>query len=47
VDAVESATLERIEGLDNRRLLESTGNVPLAESEMQCLRQRNESAIPP
>jgi hypothetical protein len=47
VDAVEHATLERIDGFNNRRLLESTGNVRLAELEMQHLRQRSESAIPP
>ena len=41
------ADLERIDGFNNRRLLESTGNVRLAELEMQYLRQRSESAIPP
>ena len=46
VDAVEYATLEWVDWFNNRRLLESIGNVPPAELEMQYLRQRSESAIP-
>jgi putative transposase len=46
VDSVEYATLEWVDWFNNRRLLESIGNVPPAELEMQYLRQRSESAIP-
>ena len=46
VDAVEYATLEWVDWFNNRRLLESIGNVPPAELEMQYLRQRGGSAIP-
>jgi transposase InsO family protein len=46
VDAVEYATLEWVDWFNNRRLLESIGNVPPAELEMQYLRQCGESAIP-
>ena len=46
VDAVEYATLEWVDWFNNRRLLESIGNVPPAELEMQYLRQRSESATP-
>jgi transposase InsO family protein len=45
VDAVEYATLEWVDWFNNRRLLESIGNVPPAELEMQYLRQRSESAV--
>jgi transposase InsO family protein len=46
VDAVEYATLEWVDWFNNRRLLESIGNVPPAELGMQYLRQRSEAAIP-
>jgi transposase InsO family protein len=45
VDAVEYATLEWVDWFNNRRLLESIGNIPPAELEMQYLRQRSESAV--
>jgi transposase InsO family protein len=46
VDAVEYATLEWVDWFNNRRLLESIGNIPPAELEMQYLRQRSEAAVP-
>ena len=46
LDAVEYATLEWVDWFNNRRLLESIGNIPPAELEMQYLRQRSESAMP-
>jgi len=38
--------LEWVDWFNNRRLLESIGNVPPAEREMQYLQQQSESAIP-
>lgn len=46
LEAVEYATLEWADWLNNRRLLEPIGNVPPAEFEMQYLQQQTESAIP-
>ena len=45
IDAVEFATLEWVDWFNNRRLLESIGNVPPAELEMAYYRQLEGSAI--
>ncbi len=45
VDAFEYATLEWVDWLNHRRLLESIGNVPPAELEAADYRQQQESAI--
>lgn len=46
LDAVEYATLEWVDWFNNRRLLESIGNVPPAEFEMKYRSKSEESAIP-
>jgi len=46
LDAVEYATLEWVDWFNNRRLLESIGNVPPAELEMKYRSKSEESAIP-
>jgi transposase InsO family protein len=45
LDAVEYATLGWVDWFNNRRLLESIGNVPPAELEMAYYRQHEESAM--
>jgi transposase InsO family protein len=45
-EAAGYATLEWVDWFDHRRLLETIGNVPPAESAMPYFRQRNESAEP-
>ena len=45
IDAVEYATLERVDWFNHRRLLEPIGNVPPAELEMAYYRQKEGSAI--
>ena len=45
MDAVEYATLEWVDWFNNRRLLESIGNVPPAELETAYYRQLEESAM--
>jgi transposase InsO family protein len=45
VDGVEYATLEWVDWFNNRRLLESIGNIPPAEFEMEYYRQLEESAM--
>jgi transposase InsO family protein len=45
VDAVEYATLEWVDWLNHRRLLETIGNVPPAELELAYYRQQNELAL--
>jgi transposase InsO family protein len=42
---VEYATLEWVDWFNNRRLLESIGNIPPAEFEMEYYRQLEESAM--
>jgi len=44
LDQVEYATLERVDWFNNRRLLESIGNIPPAEFELIYYRQQDESA---
>jgi putative transposase len=44
IDEVEFATLEWVDWFNNRRLLESIGNIPPAEFEMAYYRQRERSA---
>ena len=44
LDAVEYATLEWVDWFNNRRLLESIGNIPPTELEMAYYRQMEESA---
>jgi hypothetical protein len=45
LEAVEYATLEWVDWFNHRRLLEPIGNVPPAELELACHRQRRESAL--
>jgi putative transposase len=45
IDAVEYATLERVDWFYHRWLLEPIGNVPTAEFERAYYRQREESAM--
>ena len=45
LEAVEFATLEWVDWFNNRRLLESIGNVPPAELEAAYYSQREESAM--
>jgi len=45
LDGVEYATLEWVDWFNNRRLLESIGNVPPAELETAYYRQQDESAM--
>lgn len=45
VDAVEYATLEWVDWIDDRRLLEPIGNIPPAELESAYHRQQRESAL--
>jgi putative transposase len=45
LDDVEYATLEWVDWFNNRRLLESIGNLPPAEFELLYYRQLDESAI--
>ncbi|MFO7856118.1 MAG: IS3 family transposase [Paracoccaceae bacterium] len=46
LDAVEFATLERVDWFDNRRLLEPIGNIPPAEAEQRCHAQNEDAAVP-
>ena len=43
-EAVEFATLEWVDGFNNRRLLETIGNIPPAEAEARYYVQSNELA---
>lgn len=43
IDMVEYATLEWVDWFNNRRLLESIGDIPPAEREIKYYRQREES----
>jgi len=45
IDAIEYATLERVDWFNHRRLLEPLGNIPPAELEQAYYRQLEELAI--
>lgn len=45
LDAVEYATIKWVDWCNNRRLLESIGNIPPAEAEAACFASREETAI--
>jgi transposase InsO family protein len=45
LEAVEFATLERVDGFNNRRLLEPIGNIPPAEAEARYYAQTEHVAI--
>jgi putative transposase len=45
IEAIEYATLEWADWVNNRRLLEPIGNVPPAEFEMSYYQQQEESAM--
>ncbi len=44
-EAVEFATLDRVDGFNHRRLLEPIGNIPPAEAEARCYAQAGAVAM--
>ncbi|KAF0179010.1 MAG: integrase catalytic region, partial [Nitrospirae bacterium] len=45
IDMVEYATLEWVDWFNNRRLLESIGDIPPADREIEYYRQMQESTV--